>query len=171
MSQDLLTQASGAGRGFDQITVLVILMFGLVVVFSLLAFTASTIARRDEPSYRRWLWFRIGGALTTCAAACVYLWGVSHVAFMEADGQRDACVRAGGEARAAEVDGYDASYLPLRFVCRIDGGESYPAAIPPWINPAFGVLSAAAFLVVAAAVLTRDAHQANQESSLRKGNP
>ncbi|MFH8491223.1 hypothetical protein [Streptomyces longisporoflavus] len=148
--------ASVAADGFDSITVLFILLIGSVVVFSLIVYLCSSLARRERPPHGLRLWLRGGAVLGCCAALCVYLWGLLHVVFMEDTNMREACVKSGGGKRAATVDGYGASYVPLRFTCRIDEGGSYAAAVPPWINPALSVLVPLTLITGVASGVTRD---------------
>ncbi|MDT0346449.1 hypothetical protein [Streptomyces litchfieldiae] len=169
MNWNLSALASDKAGGFDTIAVLFILLIGLVVVFSLIAYLCSSIARRKQRSRDGRSWLRAGAVLSICAAICVYLWGTLHVAFMEDEHMREACVEAGGQAKADEVDGYGASYLPLRFECRIDEGDSYSAAIPPWINPALGVFASLALITGVASGATRDDVRPSEEPSIRKG--
>ncbi|KUM86601.1 hypothetical protein OIE43_19125 [Streptomyces pseudovenezuelae] len=156
MSQHLPPQASESADGFNSIALLFILLIGVVVVISLIGYLGSSVARREQrpPGHR--LWLRAGCILSVCAAICVYMWGALHVLFMEDMNMRQACVAAGGEARASTVDGYEASYIPLRFTCRISEGGSYTAAIPPWINPALSGLVGLGLITGVASGITRD---------------
>ncbi|WP_326698138.1 hypothetical protein OG909_12785 [Streptomyces sp. NBC_01754] len=170
MSQHLSTQASDTAGGFNSIALLFILLIGAVVVISLIGYLGSSVARREQgrPGHR--LWLRAGCVVSVCAAICVYLWGTLHVLFMEDLNMRRACVAAGGEAKASKVDGYESSYVPLRFTCRVDGGGSYSAAIPAWVNPALGGLVPLALVTGVVSGVTRDDLKRRKTSSERKGN-
>lgn len=171
MSQHLSVQASDAVGGFNSIAVLFILLIGVLVVICLIGYLGSSLARREETALGGRLWLRAGAVLSTCAAICVYLWGALHVAFMEDVNMRQACVKAGGKAKASQVDGYEASYIPLRFVCRVAEGGSYSAAVPAWINPALGVLVPLALITGVASGVTRDDQRRGKASSQEEPSP
>ncbi|MEU9730211.1 hypothetical protein [Streptomyces sp. NPDC048002] len=145
----VLASPFSSSGGFDQIAVFFVVVCGLLVLVGLFVYVGSSLARRD-PGDRR-VWIRCGAALCACAALGVYLWGVLHVLAMEDLTMREACTRAGGEAAAFMVSGYEHSYLPLRFTCRTGEEGGYPAAVPSWINPAVVVFAALGVLVAAAA--------------------
>ncbi|MFF2526009.1 hypothetical protein [Streptomyces liangshanensis] len=176
MNPHLSVQASDAASGFNSIAVLFILLLGLLLVICLIGYLGSALTHRKESSLGHRLWLRAGAVLSTCAAICVYLWGALHVAFMEDLNMRQACVAAGGETKASQVDGYEASYLPLRFVCHIGGGGSYSAAVPSWINPALGILLPLALITGVTSAVTREdlrrsaAPSPQQPPSSEKGN-
>ncbi|MFE3038136.1 hypothetical protein ACFXKY_41555 [Streptomyces canus] len=156
MSQRIFPQASETAGGFSSIALLFIMLIGAVIVISLIGYLGSSVARREQGPAGHRLWLRASCILSICAAICVYLWGALHVLFMEDVNMREACVRAGGEAKASRVDGYESSYVPLRFTCRISEGGSYTAAIPPWINPALSGLVSLALLTGVASGITRN---------------
>ncbi|WP_406727887.1 hypothetical protein WJ438_29315 [Streptomyces sp. GD-15H] len=167
-----ITRASGesAGGGIGTIAFVFVLLVGLLVVVSLIAYLCSSVARREQLPGTGRLWFRAGIVLSVCAAVCVYLWGVLHMPSDEGVYLRKACVKAGGEAKAARVDSYETSFVPLRFVCRIDEGGSY-SPIPPWINPAVGALASLALITGAAAGVAREGTGRRIEQTTPKGNP
>ncbi|MEW2132537.1 hypothetical protein [Streptomyces sp. NPDC005435] len=146
-------RASTAGVGIGGIALLFVLMIGLVLVVSLIGYLCSCVARRDQLPPGR-LPFRAGIALGGCAAVLVYLWGLLYMPSDDAHYLREACAEAGGAERAAGVVGYETGFVPLRFVCRLDGGGGI-STIPSWINPTVGALVAVTLILAAAALLTR----------------
>ncbi|MDX3416056.1 hypothetical protein PV661_17565 [Streptomyces sp. MD20-1-1] len=166
----IAARESAAGVGIGGIAFLFVLMIGLLVVISLIAYLCSSAARRKELPRGR-LRYRAGVVLSSCAAICVYLWGLLHMPSDEAVYLRKACADAGGEERASRVDGYETSYVPLRFVCRVDGDGGF-STIPSWINPTVGVLCSLA-LITAAASATRapTGHRSKQTTPKGNSNP
>ncbi|MGY0066893.1 hypothetical protein ACWZEH_08665 [Streptomyces sp. QTS137] len=163
-------ESVGAGGGIGTIAFVFVLLIGLVVIVSLVGYLCSSVALRKQLPGTGRLWFRACIVLSICAAVCVYLWGMLHMPSDEGVYLRKACVKAGGEAKAARVDGYDTSFVPLRFVCRVDEGGSY-STIPPWINPAVGALASLALITGAAAGATREGTGRRTEQTIPKGNP
>ncbi|MGV9427389.1 hypothetical protein ACWDO7_24260 [Streptomyces sp. NPDC003656] len=146
-------RASTAGVGIGGIAFLFALTIGLVLVVSLMCYLCSCVARRDQLPPGR-LPFRAGVVLSGSAAVCVYLWGLLYMPSDDAHYLRQACAEAGGADRAAGVVGYETGFVPLRFVCRVDGGGGI-STIPSWINPTVGALVAVTLILVTAALLTR----------------
>ncbi|WP_018545455.1 hypothetical protein [Streptomyces sp. LaPpAH-108] len=164
----IVTRGSTAGVGIGGIAFLFVLMIGLVLVISLIGYLCSSVVRRDQlPSGR--LPFRAGVVLSVCAAVCVYLWGLFYMPSDDVHYLRQSCAEAGGEERAARVVGYETSFVPLRFVCRVDGGGGI-STIPSWINPTVGVLVLLALITAAVALLTRDATGRRTMQTTPKGN-
>ncbi|WP_406072570.1 hypothetical protein [Micromonospora sp. NBC_01638] len=49
--------------------------------------------------------------------------------------------REAGPQRASQVDGYDVSYLPIRFECRLSSGGTFvTSSVPGYVNPTTAVL-------------------------------
>lgn len=159
---------SAAAVGIGGIALLFVLLIGLILVLSLIAYLCSSVARRGQLPPGR-LRFRAGAVLSVCGAVCVYLWGLLHMPSDEAEYLRQACTRAGGEQWAARVDGYETSFVPLRFVCRVDGDGGI-STIPSWINPTVGVLASLALITAAAALLTRGTSGGRTKQTTPKGN-
>ncbi|MCG5445676.1 hypothetical protein NIE79_004134 [Micromonospora sp. NIE79] len=92
--------------------------------------------------------FRASGRLRTAAllvgagAVALYAWGLLNVGYAvlqaEDGGAGSApagpCREAGPQV-ASLVVGYDVSFLPLRFECRLTGGGAYvTSAVPGYVN-------------------------------------
>ncbi|MFF7202456.1 hypothetical protein [Streptomyces sp. NPDC008141] len=89
--------------------------------------------------------------LAWAGAVGVYTWGVLHLAFLDESGQSLACREAVGKETAQRVEGYEPSFVPLHFGCRVDGGRIHEAAVPGYVNPAaviFGVIAVALTVAV-----------------------
>jgi len=90
------------------------------------------------------------------AALGVYTWGIVHLLMDET--QADAnCKAAVGRALASDVAGYDVSFLPLRFGCRVDGVGTFEAVVPTHVNPTvLGLVLLTALLAGLARVRSSD---------------
>ncbi|QCX77884.1 hypothetical protein C9F11_21260 [Streptomyces sp. YIM 121038] len=83
----------------------------------------------------------------------MYVWGVCQLALMDDKDKVQACKDAVGRARAAEVDRYEPSYVPLRLGCHVAKGDTYAAGVPSYVNPAaLGLALAGAALAVSSAL-------------------
>ncbi|MEU8330035.1 hypothetical protein [Micromonospora sp. NPDC048839] len=93
-------------------------------------------------------WLRAAALLAGAATVGVYAWGLLHLGYAvlrAEDGGAGsfpiAPCREAGPQRASQVDGYDVSYLPLRFECRLSGGGGYvTSTVPGYVNPGTVVL-------------------------------
>ncbi|WP_413799503.1 hypothetical protein [Streptomyces iranensis] len=156
MSEAPSLLAADSGGGHDSILLLFICLIGVIVSFTLIGMLGSGIARRTGRRMTRAEWLGGTALPSVCATIALYAWGALHVMFMESDNMREECAEAGGAAKAAQVDRYSASYLPLRFTCRIDEGGSYDAAVPGYVNPAMGIAFVLAIATGAVSVVARD---------------
>ncbi|WP_445519097.1 hypothetical protein [Streptomyces sp. NEAU-174] len=148
--------ASDAPDGLNSILLLFICLIGVITFCTLIALLGSGMAKRRGRRKTRAEWLGGIALLSVCVTIALYIWGALHLMFMESDTMRDACAKAHSPEKAAQVDGYSASYLPLRFTCRIDKGGSYDAAVPGYINPAMGIAFVLAIATGAVSVATRD---------------
>ncbi|MFG1843526.1 hypothetical protein ACGFH8_34415 [Micromonospora sp. NPDC049175] len=91
---------------------------------------------------------RAAALLAGAATVGVYAWGLLHLGYavlQAEDGGAGsfpiAPCREAGPQRASQVDGYDVSYLPLRFECHLSGGGAYvTSTVPGYVNPGTVVL-------------------------------
>ncbi|MEV6398872.1 hypothetical protein AB0M39_29500 [Streptomyces sp. NPDC051907] len=150
--------AAGASQGTSHILLMIILV-GLITAAGLFGYGGSTLARRGDGRSGTGGLLRSLAAFAGAATAALYVWGSLHLlgAFLDTEGMGattfQECLDAGGAEKAAKVDGYEVEYLPIRYVCRIDEGGSYTAAVPGYVNPAMLASAASAVaLAVAAAV-------------------
>ncbi|MBM7490592.1 hypothetical protein JOD64_001814 [Micromonospora luteifusca] len=103
---------------------------------------------RDRPG-----WLRTVALLAGAGTVAMYAWGLLHLGYAvlrAEDGGAgsfpiEPC-REAGPQRASQVDGYEVSYLPIRFECRVSGGGTYvTSSVPGYVNPsatALGLLTA-----------------------------
>ncbi|MFF0366960.1 MULTISPECIES: hypothetical protein [unclassified Micromonospora] len=113
------------------VTTVVLTVRGLVAVFRR--------GGRSRPAR-----LRAAALLVGAAAVAMYAWGLLHVgvAVMQAeDGGAGSFpiqpCREAGTQLASQVTGYGVSYLPLRFECHLDGGDTYvTSSVPGYVNPA-----------------------------------
>ncbi|MEV0113262.1 hypothetical protein AB0H77_08425 [Streptomyces sp. NPDC050844] len=69
-----------------------------------------------------------------------------------------------GQSRAADVDRYEPSYLPLRLGCHVEGDGTYATGVPAYVNPAaLGLALAAALLAVATAFVSEERARDNSK--------
>jgi hypothetical protein len=135
--------------GFNSIAVLTVLIIGALLVLSLVGYVCSSAAQGRLGRGNRAPWARAGAALLAAAAICVYMWGASLVLFMEDVDKGRACEKAGA-VQGREIAGYEADYLPLRFVCETHEGRRYDAVIPGYVTPVAGALIGMALISAAA---------------------
>lgn len=147
-SGDRLLAADPHG-GFNSVAVLFVLIVGALIAFSLVGYVCSSAAQGQlgRGEYTRWA--QTGAALLAAAAICVYMWGASLVLFMEDVDKGRACEKA-GTVQGREIAGYEAHYLPLRFVCETHAGRRYDAVIPGYVTPVVGVLIGSALICAVA---------------------
>lgn len=87
-------------------------------------------ARRGRPAGVLRAFATISGA----AALGVYTWGSLHLLMDESQADEN-CKTAVGRALSGDVAGYDVSFIPLRFGCRVDGVGTFEAVVPGHVNP------------------------------------
>lgn len=68
--------------------------------------------------------------LVWAGAVGMYTWGLLHLMFTDDYGESMACHAVGGE----RVIGYDPSFVPLRFGCRLDDGRTVGVIVPDYVN-------------------------------------
>ncbi|GFH37804.1 hypothetical protein [Streptomyces pacificus] len=90
-------------------------------------------------------------ALACACSAAVYTWGLLHLMILDESGQAQACSERLNSEQYEFVDGYEYSFIPLSFNCRVNSGQTYEAVVPGYVNPTTGMfgLTAAALTVAA----------------------
>ncbi|MFC9426772.1 hypothetical protein [Streptomyces sp. NPDC056987] len=83
---------------------------------------------------------RGAAALAWACAIGAYTWGVLHLLILDEGNQALACQKRLGPEQARSVSGYEYSFLPLSFRCRVTDGPNYSAVVPGYVNPAAGIL-------------------------------
>ncbi|MFI9612157.1 hypothetical protein ACIHCM_10860 [Streptomyces sp. NPDC052023] len=147
----------------DAFLLLLLIIVGAVTAFGLCGYGFGTLSahgvRRADTAAR----LRSLAALAGAAAAALYTWGALHVfgGLLEAEdgGTGSApirpCLAAGGPQKAAVTLRADVRVVPIRLVCHTKTGESYPAGVPGYVNPAVAFLAlSSAFLAVGAGYAT-----------------
>lgn len=99
-------------------------------------------------------------ALAWACAIGMYTWGVLHLVLLDESNQARACEEALGSERAQLVEGYEYQFVPLRFKCRVVGGQTFQAVVPGYVNPAAGIFGVSA----AALMLARRSHPQHEET-------
>lgn len=91
-------------------------------------------------------------AVAAAVTIAVYSWGALAM-LQDETAATEACQQAVGPTHAGDVAGYEISFVPLRFGCRVDGVGTYEAFVPGFVNPT------ALVLVLVTAVLVGLARQ------------
>jgi hypothetical protein len=117
-----------------------------ILLLSLMVVAFSTVTRR-----RRWL-LPAGLACAAGAAAIGgYVWGALHLTMDETQAT-ELCRSAVPAEQAGHVAGYETTFIPLQFGCRLPDGQVVPTAVPDDVN---GFVFGAAALAFAGAVTAR----------------
>ncbi|MFJ2199474.1 hypothetical protein [Streptomyces violaceusniger] len=167
MSEEPSLLAADSAGGHNSILLLFICLIGVIVIFTLIGILGSGVSKRTGRRKTRADWLGGIALLSVCATIALYIWGALHVMFMENDNMREECTRAGGAAKAAQVDRYEAHYLPLRFTCHLDEGGSYDAALPGYVNPAMAIAFVLAIATGAVSVVARDQDRSTSPTATR----
>ncbi|MFM9447043.1 hypothetical protein [Streptomyces acidiscabies] len=124
--------------GHDPAVTLLLLCVGLIATPWLLVRGVGLLRREGTA-------FRAAGVFAWAGAVGVYCWGLSQLVFFDGPDMSRACDSA---VRQGELAGYEASFVPLRFGCRVTGGATVDVYLPSYVNVV------AAVCVVCAVVLT-----------------
>ncbi|MER0241164.1 hypothetical protein AAHZ94_03830 [Streptomyces sp. HSW2009] len=141
--------ASDPYQTHDGTVLITVLLAGPVVLAGLVTYLCVTLMqRRRRPPAAA---CRDLALLSAAASLGLYLWGCLHVAFAERAEIARACVKAAGARR---VESFHGDFVPLRMVCRAEGGGSHTVLVPGYTNPSVAVtLALAVVLGAVAAVL------------------
>ncbi|MFD9907376.1 hypothetical protein [Streptomyces sp. NPDC059063] len=140
-----------------------IVALGGVAVIALTAYTGVTLARwRRASAPRLPSALRGAAALTGAAAAACYAWAAVRLLGVDITEHVQLCQDAVGPAHEASLVGYEATYVPLRFGCRVEGGGTYTAGVPEYANTAALVLALTAAVLTGAAALDARRRTARQ---------
>ncbi len=90
-------------------------------------------------------------ALAWACTVGMYGWGVLHLLILDESSQALACEKRLRSEQVKSVVGYEYSFLPLQFRCRVTGGQTYNAVVPGYVNSAAGVFGATAVVLTYAA--------------------
>ncbi|MBH1935584.1 hypothetical protein I5Q34_15110 [Streptomyces sp. AV19] len=140
---------------------LLFILFGPAAAVGLLFYGLGALVRGGLRRADRRVWLRSLAALLGAGAAALYTWGLLFIAgaVVEAeDGGADSsplrpCRTPGHWQRALRVVDYKVDYVPLRFVCKTEGGGSFDAeSVPGYVNPAVLGFALAAAVSAGAAV-------------------
>ncbi|WP_172385723.1 hypothetical protein [Streptomyces sp. MNP-20] len=134
-----------------------IVLIALIAVTALVAYAWVCVVRR-RPALSGAL--RAAASVGAAGAAGVYAWGAVQLLRFDITEHEQACRRAVGAGRAARLDGYEATYFPLRFGCHVAGDGTFTAGVPGWLNPLALSLAVTAAVLAAAAAVTSPAYRA-----------
>ncbi|MEV5983921.1 hypothetical protein AB0L85_02765 [Streptomyces sp. NPDC052051] len=126
--------------------ILLVIVLGLAGVVStiwLAARAAVLLVRAGKQRTLQTLLKATAGLAWMCAVG-VYAWGVLHLMLLDESSQAQACSDRLGLEQARSIEGYGYSFAPLRFVCRVAGGQIYDAVVPGYVNPATALLGVTA---------------------------
>ncbi|MDQ1036407.1 hypothetical protein QFZ75_002823 [Streptomyces sp. V3I8] len=122
-----------------------------IVVTPWLVTRAVRLLRRDGGGRDAQTVVKGVAALTGACAVGLYGWGVLHLLMLDESGQALACEKRLRSEQVESVVGYEYSFLPLHFRCRVTGGRTYDAVVPGYVNPVAGAFGAAALALTWAA--------------------
>ncbi|WP_405830549.1 MULTISPECIES: hypothetical protein [unclassified Streptomyces] len=151
----VLVAASGPVSGHDPGVLLLVILFCFAALAVCGVYLMVTTTRRGGRADTVWGQWRDVALLCACGALAFYLWGCLHLLFLDETRQFDACLEAGGPAKAARVDAFQGDFVPLRLLCHIDKGGSYSAGVPGYVNPVVAVLTLGAAATGAVATAKR----------------
>jgi hypothetical protein len=96
-------------------------------------------------------------SVAAAATIAVYTWGVLSM-FQDESSATIGCQRVAGAAHVDDVSGYETSFIPLHFGCRVDGVGTIEGFVPGFVNPT------ALTLALVTALLLAQARQARNEA-------
>ncbi|GGO42559.1 hypothetical protein [Streptomyces lasiicapitis] len=94
---------------------------------------------------------RAAASLAGAGALAAYAWGAAHLLAFDDTERGPACSAAEGPVDVTAIDGYSATYFPLRFGCHTTDGTTYAVGVPDYVNPAALTLTITAAVLAAAA--------------------
>ncbi|WP_433312486.1 hypothetical protein ACQP0U_27325 [Micromonospora sp. CA-269861] len=117
---------------------------GAAIATALTVRGLRAVFRKSERSGR----LRAAALLVGAGAVAMYAWGLlhlSHAVLQAEDGGAGSSpiepCRQAGPQMASLVVGYDVSFLPLRFECRLSRGGTYvTSSVPGYVNQATAAL-------------------------------
>ncbi|MFE9799957.1 hypothetical protein ACFYP6_13900 [Streptomyces goshikiensis] len=133
--------ASGSYSGHDIGVLLAVILLCFLALAVCGVYLIVSATRRGGQADTTWGQWRYVALLCACGALGFYLWGCSHLLFLDETRQFEACLEAGGPEKAARVNAFVGDFIPLRLLCRTDGGGSYSAGVPGYVNPVVAVLT------------------------------
>jgi hypothetical protein len=133
-----------------------------VVVTPWLAIRGALLLFRDGGKRDAQRVVKGAAALAWACAVGMYGWGMLHLLMLDESNQALECAERLKSEQVKSVVGYEYSFLPLQFRCRVTGGQTYNAVVPGYVNPVAGVLG------VTAAVLTYVARPKNWYEETKK---
>ncbi|MCL7427114.1 hypothetical protein [Streptomyces sp. YS415] len=148
----------------NDVYILLVLALGLggMVATVWLAIRAAVLLTRAGRHRTLLALLRASAALTWMCAVGVYTWGALHLMLLDESSQAQECAERLTREQVKSVEGYEYSFVPLRFTCRVAGGQTYDAVVPGYVNPAAAILS------VSAAVLTAITRSHSQRKEITK---
>ncbi|MFT2017033.1 hypothetical protein ACMA1D_14465 [Streptomyces sp. 796.1] len=141
--------ASDPYQTHDVTVLTTVMLVGPVVLAGLVTYLCVALMQRRRRSPAAAC--RDLALLSAATSLGLYLWGCLHVAFTERPEIGRACAKAAG---VRPVESFHGDFVPLRLVCRAEGGGSHTVLVPGYTNPSVAVtLALAVVLGVVAAVL------------------
>ncbi|WP_346138296.1 hypothetical protein [Streptomyces coeruleofuscus] len=141
--------------------VLLLSLAGLVATPGLAVYAVVALVRAGRKRTRAGL-LKPAAILAWLATVGMYTWGVLHLLLLDESGQAAACTKVlGGPDKRSEVvvDRYETSFLPLHFGCHVEGGKTYEAAVPGYVNPLAGVSAVTAVALTVCAARSHTHHK------------
>lgn len=149
--------------GHNVVTLMGIVFIAAVLAVGLTAYATITLVRtargrraQPTPTTPAVLPRALGAtaSLAGAGALAVYAWGALSLLALDDTERGPACKQAEDPVDVTTIDGYSATYVPLRFGCHAADGTTYAVGVPEFVNPAALTLTiTAAVLAGAAAAL------------------
>lgn len=135
----------------NPVLLLLLLLTGVIATPWLAVRAGLLLARTGARRTRRTL---LKGAVALAWAGMIgmYTWGLLHLFFLDESNQAKACQETLGPEKIKNLNGYESSFVPLRFGCRTESGRTYEAAIPGYVNPVTGLLGVTSIVLTGYAI-------------------
>ncbi|MEV7779927.1 hypothetical protein [Kitasatospora sp. NPDC088351] len=138
-------------EGHDGIALLLLTLAGVIATPGLFVYGVRVLIRARRAGTRAAA-LAPAAVLTWAGVAGMYTWGLLHLFMSDDYGDSRACTAAAGTGR---VVGYDPSFVPLEFGCRIDDGRTAGVIVPGYVNPVLAVLAVCAVALTVRAITRR----------------
>ncbi|MBQ0988235.1 hypothetical protein KBZ10_27745 [Streptomyces sp. F63] len=163
----MVITASGPWQEHNPGVLMVVMLLSAVTLLSLSAYVCSRFTREAGERRSPAALCRDASLAAVALSFALYLWGCLHLFVLGRQERYVECLKAhpGG---SADIDGITAGFLPLRLVCHLPDGRSYPVVVPDYVNPSLAALPAFALLsAITTALLYR--RQRTGAAAPRKG--
>ncbi|MFE6285606.1 hypothetical protein [Streptomyces sp. NPDC057877] len=147
---------AAAATGHNGLVLVSVVMGGLVAVVALAVYLGSAVTRRRRRAATPATRWRDLSLLFATASLALYVWGCLHVFLRAGKAGGEDCFTLSDLERGVTLREAEGDFLPLRLVCHMSDGRSFPIVVPDYVNPSIAVLlPLAGMAAVTSAVLQR----------------